>query len=66
MRKILLLATCLLASGVALLAQTPAPQSAAGQHRVIQRVLVRVNGEVFTQTQLEHQQIPGSARCSTR
>jgi peptidyl-prolyl cis-trans isomerase SurA len=65
MKRVILLATCLAASSAALLAQSQAPPpapardpiAAPGQHRVIQRVLVRVNGEVFTQTQLERLEV---------
>lgn len=51
MKNAVLIATCLVASGAALVAQAQAPPQ--GQSRIIQKVLVKVNGEVFTQTEFE-------------
>jgi peptidyl-prolyl cis-trans isomerase SurA len=36
---------------------TPPPATSPGESRIIQRILVKVNGEAFTQTDLERQQI---------
>ena len=41
--------------------QTPAPQQ-EGQSRIIQRILVKVNGEAFTQTDLEREQVSAIKR----
>jgi peptidyl-prolyl cis-trans isomerase SurA len=53
------IALSLLASAAIVAAQTPSTYTppAPGKSRIIQRVLVKVNGEVFTQTDLERQQI---------
>jgi peptidyl-prolyl cis-trans isomerase SurA len=48
----------LLASPAGLLAQDPAPPAPAAPHsQIIQRVIVKVNGEIFTQTDLVERQI---------
>src|SRR5262245_44271034 len=69
MKQAGLIVTYLAVAGMSLAAQgqtpppstpkPPAPSTAQteGQSRIIQRILVKVNGEAFTQTDLERQQI---------
>ena len=68
MKRATSIVTCVLVAGISLAAQgqtppapaaSPAPSApqTPGQSRVIQRILVKVNGEAFTQTDLERQQI---------
>ena len=53
----LLVAAAVLAGGSAAAAQTPAPANPDPTLRVLERILVRVNGEIITQSDLEDRQV---------